>query len=525
MPELKALDDIEHVHGTYQLIAHNGHLQYKKGTSIVLVPQPKLNDPNDPLNWPLWKRLGALHSVLMFTSFVNFSVIGLSPGFGSLAEQFHLNSNELTWLISAPNIGQFIGCFAFAPLANIVGRRPIWLGCALIFLVGNIWAASAKSYGSLMVARIPLGVITLHDLFFLHERGTQASIQTQWLTLGATLAPVISGFLIQAKGWRWFHWLTAILAGFDLILIFLLSPETRYQRNYHDALDSTHAQTEEEFQEDTKVQVETVGDKESPDTLATHVSRNEIKPAPSWLSSLKPWSPINKQDSVLAANSRVWALLSFFMVSWGVVAFALHVTCLVIITETIPLYTGAPPYNFSSSAQGLTFLSTTIGTILGALICGKPNDWLARFWAKRNKGVFEPEMRLPFMIVPQVLVTIGLVIYGVGFHNHYHWIVPLIGDAFIGSGIAGTGSVLQPYLMDSYPAVVNESLIIFNGLKQIIVTGVSFGVGPWLNLDGDITVFCTLAALVFAVDCGWIIVFIWGKQLRRRDSRLKIFWF
>lgn len=131
-----------------------------------------------------------------------------------------------------------------------------------------------------------------------------------------------------------------------------------------------------------------------------------------------------------------------------------------IVTETIPLYTGAPPYNFSSTAQGLTFLSTTIGTILGALICGKPNDWLARFWAKRNKGVFEPEMRLPFMIVPQVLVTIGLVIYGVGFHNHYHWIVPLIGDAFIGSGIAGTGSVLQPYLMDSYPAVVNDSLIV-----------------------------------------------------------------
>lgn len=105
-------------------------------------------------NWPLWKRLGALHSVLMFTSMVNFSVIGLAPGFGPLAEEWNLNSNELTWLISAPNIGQFIGCFAFAPLANTVGRRPIWLGCALVFLVANIWAASANSYGSLMVARI-----------------------------------------------------------------------------------------------------------------------------------------------------------------------------------------------------------------------------------------------------------------------------------------------------------------------------------------------------------------------------------
>jgi MFS family permease len=91
-----------------------------------------------------------------------------------------------------------------------------------------------------------LGVITLHDPFFLHERGTQAAIQTQWLTLGATMAPVISGFLIQAKGWRWFCWLTAILAGADMILIFLFSAETRYKRNYHDAFDIVHAQTQED---------------------------------------------------------------------------------------------------------------------------------------------------------------------------------------------------------------------------------------------------------------------------------------
>jgi predicted MFS family arabinose efflux permease len=105
-------------------------------------------------NWPTWKRIGALHSVLMCTSFVNFAVIGIAPGFGDLAEEFGLNANELTWLISAPNIAFFIGCFALAPLANTVGRRPIWLGCITIFLLGNIWCATAKSYVSLMLARI-----------------------------------------------------------------------------------------------------------------------------------------------------------------------------------------------------------------------------------------------------------------------------------------------------------------------------------------------------------------------------------
>ena len=50
-----------------------------------------------------------------------------------------------------------------------------------------------------------MGVIILHEFFYLHKRGTQAAIQSQWLTLGATMAPIISGFLIQAYGRRWFH--------------------------------------------------------------------------------------------------------------------------------------------------------------------------------------------------------------------------------------------------------------------------------------------------------------------------------
>jgi hypothetical protein len=37
--------------------AHSEHLKKTtyRGTTIVLVPQPS-DDPNDPLNWPLWSR-------------------------------------------------------------------------------------------------------------------------------------------------------------------------------------------------------------------------------------------------------------------------------------------------------------------------------------------------------------------------------------------------------------------------------------------------------------------------------------
>ena len=88
------------------------------------------------------------------------------------------------------------------------------------------------------VQATPLSVSTLNDIFFLHERGTQAGVQAIWLSWGSSLAPVICGFLIQDKGWRWYHWLVSIMAGVDMILIFFFVPETQYPRDLHKSIDA-----------------------------------------------------------------------------------------------------------------------------------------------------------------------------------------------------------------------------------------------------------------------------------------------
>lgn len=149
-----------------------------------------------------------------------------------------------------------------APLAVKLGKRPIWLGCMTGFFICHIWAACSKNYASLLVARLlaswfgmsvspqlalaqylgatlvvltlsplhlggvsgPLSLASLNDLFFLHERGTQSGIQALSLSIGNAVAPVVSGFLIESKGWRWYHWLVVILAGVKWLLIFFSLP-------------------------------------------------------------------------------------------------------------------------------------------------------------------------------------------------------------------------------------------------------------------------------------------------------------
>ena len=142
-----------------------------------------------------------------------------------------------------------------------------------------------------------------------------------------------------------------------------------------------------------------------------------------------------------------------------------------VLITTIPVFMGAPPYNFSASAQGLVFLGPCVGNLIGSFFCGYLNDKLSQWSTRRNHGVFEPEMRLPVVIIPALLVPAGLIMFGVGIHNGVHWIVPVIGAGAVGIALTGIGSIIQPYLMDSYAPVVFDCLVVSSPPLAIPISG------------------------------------------------------
>lgn len=132
----------------------------------------------------------------------------------------------------------------------------------------------------------------------------------------------------------------------------------------------------------------------------------------------------------------------------------------VVLITMIPVYLGAPPYNFSIGQQGLVYLSSCVGNAFGSIFCGYVNDKLSQWSTRRNHGVFEPEMRLPVTIFPALLVPVGLVMFGAGIHNELHWMVPVAGVGLVGVALTGIGSIIQPYLMDSYAPVLFDCLVV-----------------------------------------------------------------
>ena len=183
----------------------------------------------------------------------------------------------------------------------------------------------------------PLSVDTLHDLFFLHERGTHAGVQAIWLSWGSSLAPVICGFLIEKKGWRWYHWLTTIMAGANMILIFFLVPETQYRRDLHEALDSVGADEEDMDQSPAEMsQSEEMKPEAQHKNAERVVSRSVPLPKRSFAQELKPWSPVQKDVNLLGSFVRPWATWCYPSVVWSVMSFSIHVCGYVFLLD-LPL--------------------------------------------------------------------------------------------------------------------------------------------------------------------------------------------
>jgi predicted MFS family arabinose efflux permease len=109
------------------------------------------------------------------------SGLSIAPMFPLLGAEFDLNLTQLGLLTGGTVIANGYSNLIIIPFSNVFGRRGTLLFFGLIMLACHVWSASAKSYDSLLAARVVVGAATgtaetimvqmTADMFFLHERG------------------------------------------------------------------------------------------------------------------------------------------------------------------------------------------------------------------------------------------------------------------------------------------------------------------------------------------------------------------
>lgn len=154
--------------------------------SFILDPIPT-DDPDDPLNWPLWQRDAAL-IILCFSTFLTTSSGSiLGTAFVVLSERFQRGYGDIANLTAYWQLAVGIAGAVVVPFAKIWGKRHQYLLGLLLVLIGCIWTSQSKTFVSFLWSRITQGVgtacfeallgVSVGDLYHVHvSKAHKASI-------------------------------------------------------------------------------------------------------------------------------------------------------------------------------------------------------------------------------------------------------------------------------------------------------------------------------------------------------------
>lgn len=158
----------------------------------------------------------------------------------------------------------------------------------------------------------------------------------------------------------------------------------------------------------------------------------------------------------------------------------------------------SPPYNFSVSQTGLISLSPFILTLLGEIIAGPANDYICLYLTKKNRGIYEPEFRLPLMVIATILGTVGFFGFGATVHYETHWSGPVLCFGLANMSMAFLSTCVFGYVVDSYRKLNEEAFVAINA-RNLLTFGLTYFVNDWLAEQGALIVFSILGSLFLFV--------------------------
>ncbi|MGE5390860.1 MAG: MFS transporter [Deltaproteobacteria bacterium] len=130
----------------------------------------------------------------------------------SMAHEFSLSAVMMSWVVTAYLLSAAIFLVPFGRLADIYGRKKMYLTGNALIALSSLLAASATSYSMLIFARIlgglassmvfGTGTAILISVYPLNQRGRVIGISVAGTYFGLSLGPLLGGWLTQYLGWR-----------------------------------------------------------------------------------------------------------------------------------------------------------------------------------------------------------------------------------------------------------------------------------------------------------------------------------
>lgn len=204
------------------------------------------NDPENPQNWPLWKKNFVTFQICLLTTSVYIGSSIYTPGTRSVMQIFGVSQVAALLGLSLFVAGYGVGPMLWSPMSEVpqIGRNVIYIGTLVIFVAFQVPTALATNFGMFLAFRflsgffgspvLATGGASLADIWSPAKRAYAMSIWGIAAVCGPTLGPLIGGFAVEygpitggfTAPWTWPIWELMWLSAFCLVFLFLFFPET-----------------------------------------------------------------------------------------------------------------------------------------------------------------------------------------------------------------------------------------------------------------------------------------------------------
>jgi EmrB/QacA subfamily drug resistance transporter len=185
----------------------SAHAPSRQAHADCVAPNPV--DRDERANrWAVLTLSGtAAFMTTLDSSIVNIALPSIAHAFGVPL------TGAVEWILIGYLVVIAATLLTFGRVADLLGRKPLFMGGLVVFTLGSALCGAAPSLGALIAARCfqGLGAAALFSVniamitraFPAAERGRALGINAILVALGVSVGPTIGGLLTQLLTWRW----------------------------------------------------------------------------------------------------------------------------------------------------------------------------------------------------------------------------------------------------------------------------------------------------------------------------------
>ncbi|KAG2131816.1 major facilitator superfamily domain-containing protein, partial [Suillus clintonianus] len=487
---------------------------------------------DDPRQWSLAKKTVTLCIVSLATMVSALASNIQNPSNSLIEKDLHATSSQISWSLAAFILIQGNFPLIWSAMAEITGRKIVYLLSSALFVVGSVIIALSKTIGVMIAMRVlqaagssaflAISAATLADIYETHERGTMMGVFYAAPLLGPALGPIIGGSLSQGFNWR-ASFFFLLICGAIIFLSFLILFKDTYRRDrsltYCSALQRRLASREpvRRSSESTIAGSESSKNKTHdkdlekqfqlpiiPEETPAVISTPELDDIRLSIKDINPFPPyfqiLSRKNNVLilTANGLVFGF-----------NYCLSYTC----ERTL-----ANAYGYDALSVGMVLLCLGAGSVAGSVIGGRWSDRVVGKMKEANKGKWYAEMRLESSKLAMLWLPPSVIGYGWVCDKHLNVAVICVMLVFVGfSSIWMYASTLS-YLVDANPGRSCAAVATNSSFRGTLAFISAMTAVPLQNAWGDGILFTAWACVLAIAELLIIIVVYKGESWRNENE-------